>query len=85
MALTIPLSPQTEAGLKRRASSVGQDVVTYTAKLLETVIKPRTLKGLSGPVQQRFIKSGTTDTELGVELEKAKHKMRARRRALRRK
>ncbi|HMD53415.1 MAG TPA: hypothetical protein VKJ65_02560 [Phycisphaerae bacterium] len=85
MVLNIPLSRQTEAGLKRRASSVGQDVVTYTARLLETVIKPRTLKGLSGSMQQKFIKSGISDAQLGEELEKAKHKMRAHRRAQKRK
>ncbi|MGC9259753.1 MAG: hypothetical protein ACP5I8_06685 [Phycisphaerae bacterium] len=80
MALTIPISPQTEVGLKRRASAVGQDVVTYTAMLLEGVIKPRTLEDLSGPVRGRFIRNGTSDAELGVELERAKHKMWTRRR-----
>jgi hypothetical protein len=80
-SLTIVLSPQTEAKLKQRASAAGQDVATYAARLLETVAKPRTLEELSGPVHQRFIESGVSDEELGKELERAKHEMRAERRA----
>jgi hypothetical protein len=81
MTLTIPLSPQAEAMLKERALAAGQDVVTYTTLLLESVTKPRTLEELSGPIRQRFIDSGVTDEQLGEELEKAKHEMRAERRA----
>jgi hypothetical protein len=80
MSLTIPLSPQAEAGLKQRAAAAGLDVETYTAHVLEAVAKPRTLEELSGPVRQRFIDSGATEDELGEELEKAKHEMRAERR-----
>ncbi len=79
MSLTIPLSPQAEAQLTRRAHAAGQDVITYTSHLLETVTTPKTLEELSGPVHQRFIDSGTTDAELGEELERAKHEMRAER------
>jgi hypothetical protein len=81
MSLTIPLSPEAEAGLKQRAAAVGQDIATYTAKVLESVSRPRTLKELSGPVHQRFLDSGTTEEQLGDELEKAKHEMRAERHA----
>jgi hypothetical protein len=81
MSLTIPLSPQTEAELKHRASAAGQDVATYTARLLDTVTRPRSLEELSGSVHQRFLDSGVSDDELGEELEKAKHEMRAERRA----
>jgi hypothetical protein len=80
MSLTIPLSPEAEAGLKQRAAAVGQDVATYAARVLESVSHPRTLKELSGPVHQRFLDNGTTEKELGEELEKAKHEMRAERR-----
>jgi hypothetical protein len=81
MTIAVPLSPEAEAALKVRAAAVGQDVATYTAKVLESVVRPRTLEELSGQVHQRFIESGTTEEELGEELEKAKHEMRAERRA----
>jgi hypothetical protein len=80
MSITIPLSSEAEAGLRQRADAAGQDIVTYAATLLESVAKPRTLEELSGLVQQRFIESGTTEEQLGDELEKAKHEMRAERR-----
>jgi hypothetical protein len=81
MSITIPVTAKVKAGLERRAAAAGQDVATYAAKLLESVAHPRTLKELSGPVHRRFIASGTTEEELGEELEKAKHEMRARRSA----
>ncbi len=36
---------------------------------------------MSGPIYQRCLESGMTDEELGEELERAKHEMRAERRA----
>ena len=81
MSITIPIFARVEAGLKRRAAAAGEDVATYTARVLESIARPRSLKELSGPVQKRFIESGTTEEELGEELEKAKHEMRAERRA----
>ena len=81
MALTIPLSPEAEAALKQRAAAVGEDVIHYAAKILESVSRPRTLEELSGSVHQRFIDSGTSEDELGEELERAKHEMRTERRA----
>jgi len=80
MSITIPISAEVEASLKDRAAAVGQDLPTYAARLLESIAHPRSLEELSGPVHQRFIESGTTEEELGEELEKAKHEMRAERR-----
>jgi len=81
MSITIPVSAEVKANLERRAAAVGEDVVTYAAKVLENVAHPRSLKDLSGPVQKRFLESGTSEEQLGKELEKAKHEMRAERRA----
>jgi hypothetical protein len=81
MAITISLSPAAEARLRIRAAGAGQDIAAYAATVLESVGKPRTLEELSGPVHQRFIESGKTEDELTEELEKAKHEMRAERRA----
>jgi hypothetical protein len=80
MSITISLSPEVEANLKSRAAAVGQDVAAYTAKILESIARPRSLEELSGPVQGRFIESGQTEEQLGEELERAKHDMRAARR-----
>jgi hypothetical protein len=81
MSITVSLSPEVEASLKSRAAAAGEDVASYTAKLLESIAHPRSLEELSGPVQKRFIESGVTEEQLGEELEKAKHEMRAARRA----
>jgi hypothetical protein len=81
MSITISLSPEVEASLKSRAAAAGQDVAAYTAKILESIAHPRSLVELSGPVQRRFIESGATEEQLGEELERAKHDMRAARRA----
>jgi hypothetical protein len=83
MSITIPVSAKVKAGLERRAAAAGQDVSAYAAKVLESIVRPRSLKDLSGPVHQRFKESGTTEDQLGEELEKAKHQMRAERRSRR--
>jgi hypothetical protein len=80
MSITIPLSAEVEASLKSRAAAAGQDVATYAAKVLESIACPRSLEELSGPVQHRFKESGMSEEELGEELERAKHQMRAERR-----
>jgi len=81
MSITIALSSEVEAILKDRAAAAGEDVATYAAKVLESIARPKSLEELSGPVHRRFIESGATEDELGEELEKAKHAMRAERRA----
>ncbi len=75
--VSIPLTGEVEARLRARAAAVGQDVVTYTSKLLERLsLPPVTLKEISGPLSEEFRKSGMTDEELGDMLEEAKHEAR---------
>lgn len=82
MTLTIPLSSDAEAKLRLRAAAAGEDISSYAARLLEHFAEPPTpLEELSGPIYQRFLDSGMTDDQLGELLEKAKHDMRAERRA----
>ena len=58
--------------------------ITDLASLVESLVEtPRTLAEISGPVDQRFADSGTTDDQLSAELEQAKHDMRADRRGRR--
>jgi hypothetical protein len=54
----------------------------YLAKLVACFAEPPTpLKEHSGPIYEAFKASGMTDDQLGDVLEKAKHEMRAERRA----
>lgn len=80
--LQIPISPEAEARLTQRAAASGQDLSSYVAKLVKCFAEPPTpLDELSGPIYERFLESGMTDDELGETLERAKHEMRAERRA----
>ena len=82
MVLQIPVSPETEARLRVRAAASGEDLPEYVAKLVSHFAEgPTNLSELSGPIHQRFLESGMTDDELGELLERAKHEMRAERRA----
>jgi hypothetical protein len=82
MTIHIPISSEAEDRLRRRAEACGEDLTSYVAKLLAHFAEPPTpLKELSGPIFEAFKASGMTDDELGDLLEKAKHEMRAERRA----
>ncbi len=81
MALTISLRADTEKRLEEQARAAGVDKSTYAAKLLEQSLLPDDwLEKLSGDVGKRFAASGMSEEELGEELERAKHEMRAERR-----
>jgi hypothetical protein len=80
--ITLRLPKEAADTLKLRAASSGHDVGTFASHLVEHFTEPPTpLEILSGPIYQRFLESGMTDDELGEELERAKHEMRAERRA----
>jgi len=82
MPLTISLPPDAEENLRTRANAAGEDLAVYVSKLVAHFLAPPTpLDELSGPVYRRFLASGMTDDELADELERAKHEMRAERRA----
>lgn len=82
MTLSITLSPDKEKRLRERAAAAGEDVGTFVSKLLDQfAAQPTPLEQISGPIYQAFLESGMTDDELGDVLEKAKHEMRAERRA----
>ena len=82
MTLSLTLSPEIESKLRRRAAARGQDLADYVSQLVTHFAElPTPLIELSGPIYQRFLESGMSDDELGDELERAKHEMRAERRA----
>lgn len=78
--VTLRLSKDAEAKLAERAAASGLPLPDYLSTLVESLAAaPRTLAEISGPVHQRFLKSGTTDEQLSDELEQAKHAMRVER------
>jgi hypothetical protein len=82
ISVTLGLSKGAHAKLCERAAAAGQPLAEYIATLVESVVEaPLTPEQISGPVYQRFLESQTTDEELSEELERAKHEMRAERRA----
>jgi hypothetical protein len=82
MTLTISIPPESEETLRHRAIASGQELSAYISQLVTHFSEPTTpLEELSGPIYQRFLESGMTDDELAEELERAKHEMRAERRA----
>ena len=82
MQLTISVPPESEAKLKARAAAAGQDVADFVSQMVRHFVEPPTpLEKLSGPIYQKFLESGMSDEELSEELDRAKHEMRAQRRA----
>jgi hypothetical protein len=82
MTLNVTLSPEKERRLRERAQASGQDLSAYVSRLLEQFAEPPTpLEVISGELYREFAQSGMSDDELGDLLEKAKHEMRAERRA----
>jgi hypothetical protein len=81
MTLRIDVPKSVEDRLAAKAQDAGVDISTYVAHVVEAHAAKPTLKELSGELYQQFVASGMTDDELGEFLEKAKHEMRAERRA----
>jgi hypothetical protein len=79
--LTLELRRDATDKLALRAAAAGQNVSEFVSHLVEHFADPPTpIETLSGDIYQRFLESGMTDEELGDELDRAKHKMRAERR-----
>ena len=79
--VTLDLPKPVEDRIAEKAREAGLDVTSYISHVVEAHAAKPTLKELSGPVYEQFLASGMTDEELGDWLEKAKHEMRAQRRA----
>jgi hypothetical protein len=81
-SIPVRLSKETEARLTERAGEAGKPLGEYITTLIESIMSsPRTIAEISGATYQRFLESGTSDEQLSEELERAKHEMRAERRA----
>ena len=84
MVLSLSISEEAEARLKAKAADAGVDLETYAARYLELMASPpKSLKEISGPIAEEFVRSGMSEDELSDFLETEKHAMRAERRGKR--
>jgi hypothetical protein len=84
MVLSVSITMEAGARLKARAAGAGVDVETYAARCLELMASPpKSLKEISGPIAEEFVRSGLSEDELSDFLEAEKHAMRAERRGKR--
>lgn len=81
MILRIDISPETEAKLRERAVADSQPLEQVATRLIEEAIRRPTLDEVLAPIRAEFDASGMTDDQLSEMLEKAKHELRAQRRA----
>jgi hypothetical protein len=79
MTLTIPLSPDTESKLRRRAATEGKDPSAYAAQLLEAAMNRTNLDELLAPLRQQFAATGNTDQLLVDQITEAREAYRKQR------
>ena len=85
MSVSVPLSPDIENALRRRAAELGKDPAVLASELLENVLSQgiltrERLEEISGNTQQQFKAAGMTDDQLAEELERIKHDSRSAKR-----
>lgn len=82
MDVTISIPDEVASKLERRAKVSGQPLSAFVSDLVSHFAAPPTpIEELSGEIGRRFRESGITEDELAEDLERAKHEMRADRRA----
>jgi hypothetical protein len=81
MTLTFDLPEDVKAKLDAKARSEGLDFSTYVQRLLKADAALPPLGEVLRPIRDAFKASGMTEDELTQMLEKAKHDIRADRRA----
>jgi hypothetical protein len=64
MILQVPVTPETEAALRERASARGEDVAAYAARLLHEAATGPDVDQLLAPFRRQVAESGATDEEL---------------------
>ena len=81
MNLTLELPEEEQRLLVQKAAAAGLDVRTYVERIVRVAAARPPIDEVLRPIREAFLASGMTDEELGELLEKAKHEMRAERRA----
>jgi hypothetical protein len=83
MTLHISISKELEDKLRAPAAATGQPVEQVVVRLVEECVDRPSLEEMLAPVRDEFEASGMSEDELTDLLERAKHEMRAARRARR--
>lgn len=75
--ITVNVSDPTAEKLRLQAHAAGKPVEQFVSEVLEAQVSPaKTLREMSGSVQQRFLQSGLTEEELAERLEREDHAVR---------
>ncbi|HUO10328.1 MAG TPA: hypothetical protein VM008_18625 [Phycisphaerae bacterium] len=82
MSVSVPLSPELEGVLRRRAAELGKDPAILASELLANILSTgaltrERLEAISADAHEQFKASGMTDDQLADELERIKHASRA--------
>jgi hypothetical protein len=72
MTLSISISADAEAQLRRRAAAEGVDPADFLSRLVERSLNPKELKELLSPLHEEFAAGGTTDDELLAQIQDAR-------------
>ena len=64
MSVKVILQPETERRLAARAAARGEDVDTYTSRLIEEAVSSPTLDEVLAPYRQQVARSGMSDDEI---------------------
>ena len=75
--ITVKIPDPTEKRLRLQAKAAGKPVEQFVSEVLEAQAAPaKTLRDISGSVQQRFLESGMSEEELVDRLEREDHAAR---------
>lgn len=77
MTVSIYLSPQTVARLRRQAQAAGKEIDAYVTQLVEQAAARPALDELLAPLRQQFADSGTSDAQLVEQITEAQTAYRA--------
>jgi hypothetical protein len=75
--ITVKIPDPTEERLRRQAKAAGKPVEQFVSEVLEAQTTPaKTLRSISGSVQEQFLESGMSEEELAERLEREDHAAR---------
>ena len=80
MTIAVPLTAENEARLVAKAKSVGMDMPTYAARVLQAAAIRPPLDEILEPLRRKFAESGMTEEQAAEQYETEKHADRAAKR-----
>jgi hypothetical protein len=64
MTLSVTISPQIEAKLRKRAAADGQPLDVYASKVLAEAVAAPTIDEILAPVREDFAKTGMSEKDI---------------------